>query len=155
MKRLLVALIASGVAVPALGIDVSASIEISQPGFYGQINIGDFPRPAVIYAQPVWVQRPVKVVQVQPIYLRVPPGHEKHWSKHCGKYGACGQPVYFVREDWYQAQYVPRYAQSSSITLAAGAMITVRSTDRARERTRAMKAATTDRHGRDEARLGK
>jgi predicted DNA-binding transcriptional regulator AlpA len=109
VKRLLVALIASGVAVPALGTDVSASIGISQPGLYGQINIGDFPRPAVIYAQPVWVQRPVKVMQVQPIYLRVPPGHEKHWSKHCGKYGACGQPVYFVREDWYQAQYVPRY----------------------------------------------
>ena len=111
MKRLLVALIASGVAVPALGTDVSASIGISQPGFYGQINIGDFPRPAVIYAQPVWVQRPVRVVQVQPIYLRVPPGHEKHWSKHCGKYGACGQPVYFVREDWYQTQYVPHYAR--------------------------------------------
>ena len=109
MKRLLVALIASGVAVPAFGADVSASIGISQPGFYGQINIGDFPRPMVIYAQPVWVQRPPRVVQVQPIYLRVPPGHEKHWSKHCGKYGACGQPVYFVREDWYQTQYVPRY----------------------------------------------
>jgi hypothetical protein len=109
VKRLFVALIASGVAVPAFGTDVSASIGISQPGFYGQINIGDFPRPAVIYAQPVWVQRPPRVVQVQPIYLRVPPGHEKHWSKHCGKYGACGQPVYFVREDWYQTQYVPRY----------------------------------------------
>jgi len=111
VKRLLVALIASAVAVPAFGTDVSASIGISQPGFYGQINIGDFPRPAVIYAQPVWVQRPPRVVQVQPIYLRVPPGHEKHWSKHCGKYGACGQPVYFVREDWYQTQYVPRYQQ--------------------------------------------
>jgi hypothetical protein len=111
VKRLLVALIASGVAVPAFGTDVSASIGISQPGFYGQINIGDFPRPMVIYAQPVWVQRPSRVVQVQPIYLRVPPGHEKHWSKHCGKYGACGQPVYFVREDWYQTQYVPRYGQ--------------------------------------------
>ena len=110
MKRLLVALIASGVAVPALGTDVSASIGISQPGLYGQINIGDFPRPAVIYAQPVWVQRTPQVVHVQPIYLRVPPGHEKHWSKHCGKYGACGRPVYFVREDWYQTQYVPRYA---------------------------------------------
>jgi hypothetical protein len=107
---MLVALIASGVVAPAFAGDVSASIGISQPGFYGQINIGDFPRPAVIYAQPVWVQRPPKVAYVQPVYLRVPPGHEKHWSKHCGKYGACGQPVYFVREDWYQAQYVPRYA---------------------------------------------
>ena len=41
-------------------------------------------------------------------YLRVPPGHEKHWSKHCAQYHACGRPVYFVREDWYQKEYVPR-----------------------------------------------
>ena len=109
MKRLLFALIAGAVAVPASATDVSASIGMSQPGFFGQINIGDFPRPAVIYAEPVWVQRPAKVVYVQPIYLRVPPGHEKHWSKHCARYGACGRPVYFVREDWYQTQYVPRY----------------------------------------------
>ena len=46
---------------------------------------------------------------VQPIYLRVPPGHEKHWGKHCARYGACGRPVHFVREDWYQTVYVPRY----------------------------------------------
>ena len=49
------------------------------------------------------------MVRVQPVYLRVPPGHEKHWSKHCAKYGACGRPVYFVREDWYQHEYVPYY----------------------------------------------
>ena len=109
MNRLLFAIIAAVVAFPAFAGDVSASIAISQPGFYGQINIGDFPRPAVIYAQPVWIQRPPRVVYVEPIYLHVPPGHEKHWSKHCAKYGACGRPVYFVREDWYQAQYVPRY----------------------------------------------
>jgi hypothetical protein len=111
MKRLLSAVFAVVVAAPAFASDVSASIGISQPGFYGQINIGDFPRPAVIYAQPVWVQRPQKVVYVQPVYLHVPPGHEKHWSKHCGKYGACGRPVYFVREDWYQTHYVPRNRQ--------------------------------------------
>ena len=109
MKRLLFAVVASGLAVPAFATDVSASIGISQPGFYGQINIGDFPRPAVIYAQPVWVERPPKVVHVEPVYLRVPPGHEKHWQKHCAAYGACGRPVYFVREDWYQTQYLPRY----------------------------------------------
>jgi hypothetical protein len=112
MKRLSFAVFAAIVAAPAFAGDVSASIGISQPGFYGQINIGDFPRPAVIYAQPVWVVRPAKVVYVEPIYLRVPPGHEKHWSKHCGAYGACGRPVYFVREDWYQTQYVPRHAHS-------------------------------------------
>jgi hypothetical protein len=100
---------ACGFVAPAFATDVSASIGVSQPGFYGQINIGQFPRPAVIYAEPVWVARPPKVVYVQPIYLHVPPGHEKHWSKHCARYGACGRPVYFVREDWYQTQYVPYY----------------------------------------------
>ena len=109
MKRLLFAVIATVVAGPAFAADVSASIGISQPGFYGQINIGDFPRPTLIYAQPVWIQRPPKVVYVQPIYVRVPPGHEKHWGKHCAEYGACGRPVYFVREDWYQTYYVPHY----------------------------------------------
>jgi len=109
VKRLLFAVVAAVVAGPAFAGDVSASIGISQPGFYGQINIGDFPRPTVIYAQPVWIQRPPKVIYVQPVYLRVPPGHEKHWSKHCGTYGACGRPVYFVREDWYQNEYMPRH----------------------------------------------
>jgi hypothetical protein len=109
MKRSLFAIVAAVVAVPAFA-DVSASIGISQPGFYGQIHIGDLPRPVVIYPRPIWIARPPRVVYVEPIYVRVPPGHEKNWSKHCGKYGACGRPVYFVREDWYQTHYVPRYA---------------------------------------------
>ncbi len=37
------------------------------------------------------------------------PGHEKHWRKHCAQYNACGRPVYFVRDDWYNNEYVPRY----------------------------------------------
>jgi hypothetical protein len=109
MWRSMVAVVGALVALPSFAADVSASVAISQPGFYGQINIGDFPRPTVIYAEPLWVQRPRKVVYVEPIYLRVPPGHEKHWSKHCGSYDACGRPVYFVREDWYQTVYVPRH----------------------------------------------
>ena len=55
------------------------------------------------------IQSPERTVYVEPVYLRIPPGHEKHWSKHCGEYGACGRPVYFVREDWYQKTYVPYY----------------------------------------------
>ena len=109
MKRSLLTLIATLAVAPAFATDVNASIGISQPGFYGQINIGGFPRPAVIYAEPVWIARPAKVVYVQPVYLRIPPGHEKHWKKHCAEYGACGRPVYFVREDWYQKEYLPRY----------------------------------------------
>jgi len=41
-------------------------------------------------------------VRPAPIYLRVPPGHRQNWRKHCRAYGACGTPVYFVQERWYQ-----------------------------------------------------
>jgi hypothetical protein len=67
------------------------------PGVYGRIEIGNAPPPPLIYAQPVIIQRPAVVVQQQPLYLHVPPGHAKKWSKHCAKYNACGQPVYFVK----------------------------------------------------------
>jgi hypothetical protein len=68
-----------------------------QPGVYGRIDIGNAPPPPLIYAQPMIIQRPAVLVQQQPLYLHVPPGHAKKWSKHCGKYNACGQPVYFVK----------------------------------------------------------
>lgn len=67
------------------------------PGVYGRIEFGTAPPPPVIYAQPVIIQRPAMVVQQQPLYLHVPPGHAKKWSKHCAQYNACGQPVYFVK----------------------------------------------------------
>jgi hypothetical protein len=47
----------------------------------------------------------------EPVYLRVPPGHRKHWSKFCGRYDACGRPVLFVRDEWYTNTYVPRYRE--------------------------------------------
>ena len=78
--------------------DVGVSVSVSQPGFYGQVNIGNAP-PPVIYTQPVVIAQPRQPARVAPIYLRVPPGHEKHWSKHCREYNACGRPVYFVRYD--------------------------------------------------------
>lgn len=86
------------------GPNVAVSVNIGDPNFYGRIDIGNVPAPPVlVYDQPVVVvQRPVRP---RPIYLRVPPGHEKHWSKHCGKYNACGQPVYFVQDRWYQEHY--------------------------------------------------
>jgi hypothetical protein len=57
----------------------------------------------------VIIQRvPVGVVR-QPVYLHVPPGHAKNWSKHCYRYDACGRPVYFVQDRWYNEVYVPRY----------------------------------------------
>ena len=92
---------------PAFADDVSVSIGINRPGFFGEINIGSAPRPQVIYARPVVIERFVEV-DAPPLYLRVPPGHEKHWSRHCAEYHACGRRVYFVQEDWYRREYEPR-----------------------------------------------
>lgn len=76
---------------------VSATVEGAlAPGVYGRIDIGNAPPPPLIYAQPIIIQRPPTLVQQPPLYLHVPPGHAKKWSKHCARYNACGQPVYFV-----------------------------------------------------------
>ena len=84
---------------------VNVSIGINQPGVYGRINIGDVPPPALRRAEPVIIQQPPVVVQRRPIYLYVPPEHEQNWSRYCGRYNACGQPVYFVRDDWVRERY--------------------------------------------------
>lgn len=104
------ALAAAGMA-PAFAADIGVSVSVNQPGFYGRIDINQPPPPvALVYAQPVIIQpAPVAIVQ-RPIYLHVPPGHEKHWSKHCAEYNACGQPVYFVQDNYYQQHYVVQQA---------------------------------------------
>ena len=111
MKIFLFAVAMTIMTTPTLAADVGVSISIGQPGFYGHIDIGDFPQPHLIYPTPVIIQRvPVGMVR-PPIYLHVPPGHAKNWRKHCRKYNACGQPVYFVQESWYNDEYVPRYSE--------------------------------------------
>ena len=111
MKRFLiaVAITAATVSTPALAADVGVSVSIGQPGFYGHIDIGDYPQPRVLYRQPIIVER-VRV-ESPPVYLRVPPGHAKNWKKHCREYNACGERVFFVRDDWYEREYVPRYQE--------------------------------------------
>jgi hypothetical protein len=111
MKRFLIAAAVAAVSVttPALAADVGVSLSIGQPGFYGRIDIGDYPQPQVIYRQPIAVER--VPMDRPPIYLRVPPGHAKHWRKHCREYNACGERVYFVQDNWYNREYAPRYQQ--------------------------------------------
>ena len=95
-------LIAAG-AAHALDVNVTVAGQV-KPGVYGQINVGTAP-PPLVYAQPILVvpqPRPV-----QPIYLNVPPGHAKKWSKHCHRYNACGRPVYFVKTAEYEKGYKP------------------------------------------------
>src|SRR5581483_2450196 len=101
---------------PALAGDVSVSLNVATPGLYGQLTIGGEvpvpPAPELILPRPV-VAIPVAVVPGVPpppaLYLHVPPGHERHWAKHCHEYGACGRPVYFVSDRWYNEVYTPRY----------------------------------------------
>jgi hypothetical protein len=111
MKRFLIAaaVVAVTATTPVLAADVGVSISIGQPGFYGQLDIGDFPQPRLIFAQPIMVER--GSMNRPPIYLRVPPGHAKHWKKHCHEYNACGERVFFVHDDWYNREYVPRYQE--------------------------------------------
>lgn len=106
---LLVALVTTASAASTFAQDVGVSISIGQPGFYGRIDIGDYPRPTVIYREPRVIERGYD--DRPPIYMRVPPGHAKHWDKHCREYHACGERVLFVQDDWYNHEYAPRYQQ--------------------------------------------
>ncbi len=109
MKKLLFIILISFVSDSAHATDVGVSISLGQPGFYGRIDIGNAPQPELIYPRPVVIRpAPAHVVQ-EPLYLRVPPGHAKNWKKHCAEYNACGRPVFFVRDTWYNNIYVPHY----------------------------------------------
>ncbi len=112
MKQVLIAITLFATTAAAHAADVGISVSIGQPGFYGRIDIGNAPQPQLIFASPVVIRAAPQQVILQPVYLRVPPGHEKKWSKHCGKYNACGQPVYFVRDNWYTDVYAPHYSSS-------------------------------------------
>src|SRR5260221_6188980 len=109
MKKILYVALFGACAAPAFAGDIGVSISVGQPGFYGQIELGNVPPPQLVYSRPVVIRQAPEFVSAPPIYLHVPPGHEKHWSKHCAQYNTCGRPVYFVRDDWYNTEYVPRY----------------------------------------------
>ena len=110
MKRIIALALAAGATGAALAqTSVGVSIGINQPGVYGRIDIGDLPRPALVYAQPVMIAPPPVLLERRPIYLYVPAPHQQDWRRYCGRYSACGQPVYFVREQWVHDRYVQHY----------------------------------------------
>lgn len=109
MKKLILAIVIFFITVTAYAADVGVSVSIGQPGFYGQIDIGNAPRPEFVNPRPVIIHPAPVHIHQDPLYLRVPPGHQKKWSKHCAKYNACGRPVYFVKDKWYNEKYVPHY----------------------------------------------
>lgn len=87
-----------------LGINVILSGEV-RPGVYGQVRLGDAPRPVMVYERPRVIVVNNRYRREEPIYLHVPPGHAKHWDKHCREYHACERRVYFVRSEEYEPAY--------------------------------------------------
>jgi hypothetical protein len=106
----LLAGLAATAPAQAGNVDVGVSIGISQPGVYGRIDIGRYPQPQLIVQQPVVIVR--QAAPPPPMYLWVPPGHQKNWKHHCGAYNACGAPVYFVQERWYNDHVMHDYRES-------------------------------------------
>ena len=111
MKKLFaaLALVSAAYVASANTAYVGVSITVGQPGFYGQLDIGNYNYgpPQVVYRQPVLVER--RNWYPAPVYVRVPPYQYGNWRRYCGLYGACARPVYFVRDDWYRNVYAPRY----------------------------------------------
>ena len=102
MKKLIALALTACVIAPVYA-QVGVSIGINQPGVYGQINIGGYPPPPVVYSEPVIIApRPVAG---PPMYLYVPPLYQQNWRRYCGRYNACGRPVYFVQEQWVRDRY--------------------------------------------------
>lgn len=110
MRMLMLGVAALGCSFFLAGpVQASTSIIVDEPGFYGRLDLGGYPSPRLLYPEAVIIDR--VGAPPPPAYLRVPPGHAKKWAKHCHRYNACGQPVYFVDDDWYQNVYVPRYRE--------------------------------------------
>jgi hypothetical protein len=96
----------AGAAASASDTYINATIGgVISPGVYGRIDIGNALPPPVLYPQPMIIQRQSGHASQRPLYLHVPPGHAKNWGKHCARYNACAQPVYFVNVD-SQGRYV-------------------------------------------------
>jgi hypothetical protein len=106
MKLLTAFVLTMGAVGPVLAVaNVGISIGIHQPGAYGRIDIDNYPSPELVYAQPVVISpQPMSEYQ-RPIYLYVPTAHQQNWGRYCGRYRACGQPVYFVQDQWVRERY--------------------------------------------------
>ena len=112
MKQTIFALILSTLFMgSAWGDRVGVSIHLGHPNFFGEIDLGDLAPPPVIRERPILIKRARHSERLAPIYLRVPERHARNWSRYCYRYNACSRPVYFVKDDWYTSEYVPRYRE--------------------------------------------
>jgi hypothetical protein len=110
MKKIILAAALAAASFTSFAANVGVAVSVGQPGFFGTIEIGNAPPPQVIYAQPRIIASPPPGVMLPPaIYLHVPLEHSRHWRRYCNLYNACGMPVFFVQDAWYNNVYVPHY----------------------------------------------
>src|SRR5688500_2014011 len=86
----------AGFGGAALAADVT--VNIGDPGYYGRLDLGDAPKPVLVTPSPIIIEKE-RVVQ-EPTYIYVPAVQRNDWAQYCGRYEACGRPVYFVEERW-------------------------------------------------------
>ena len=106
MKTLAILTLAVAAVLPAhAATNIGVTIGINAPGQYGRIDFDNYPRAVLHNQQPiVYAPNPVAIYQ-RPIYLYVPQPHQANWGRYCNGYRACGQPVYFVQENWVRDEY--------------------------------------------------
>lgn len=88
---------AAGLAQAQAYVSGSVSGQLA-PGVYGRVDIGNAGPPPLLYAQPMMAAPPAVAMHQAPQYMWVPPGHSRDWRRYCGRYNACGQSVYFLRD---------------------------------------------------------
>lgn len=106
MMALVLFTLASASAFPVYAATtINVTIGMRAPGQYGRIDTSHYPSPVLVMPSPVvYAPSPVATFQ-RPIYLYVPQAQQQNWGRFCKGYGACGQPVYFVRESWVREAY--------------------------------------------------
>jgi hypothetical protein len=97
----------SALAQPYVNVTISGAIA---PGVYGQVVVGNNPPPPVLNPQPVIVGQPI--YGAAPMYLYVPPEHQRDWARYCERYRACGRPVHFVHMEEHNRRWAQRNEHS-------------------------------------------
>ncbi|WP_216903438.1 hypothetical protein [Synechococcus sp. CCY 9618] len=103
----------AGIVYNPVQAQSALTLQLGQPGYYGQINLGNLAPPPVYYRRPLSISPPNSrnrwnQASFQPVYVRVPRNQVRDWRRYCGSYQACNRPVYFVRDEWYRNVYAPR-----------------------------------------------
>ena len=110
MKRSNATFAAAGLLLGSLGgaaLAADVTVHIGDPGYAGRLELDGAPKPVLITPSPIIIEKE-RVVQ-EPTYVYVPAAQRNDWARYCGRYEACGRPVYFVEERWYNDVYVPHY----------------------------------------------